>query len=291
MIDIRDAFLSIYKGIEPTLTECGFVPYSDKPFAVGDLPVKEKDGAATLYFANEKNALKLEHRGTKLTLFCANKAEKIEHSEFVKMALLLLDLDHCDDRDLHSIANEIADEISDEFGKKSSASKKKVKIPTPVSRSAAKNGDACYDANTFANRLSVVYPELRDEYKKNLEKYGDFMPEEFFKEKGAPVIINVIKENNPAKMKKLFNLLNDIYEDGTNDIQDIIVVTILGQLNNDQELLANCVDYMCEDMLSPVIQVNKYLAKSKRARTLLENPPKYKPKKKKKSMLSTLENQ
>ena len=49
-------------------------------------------------------------------------------------------------------------------------------------------------------------------------------------------------------MKKLFGLLNEIYEDGTNDIQGLIAVSILGALNNDQELLANCVDFMCKDM-------------------------------------------
>ena len=30
------------------------------------------------------------------------------------------------------------------------------------------------------------------------------------------------------KMRKLFNLLNDIYEDGTNDTQSLVAVTILG---------------------------------------------------------------
>lgn len=289
MIDIQNALKDIYKGMEPTLTECGFKPYSKKPFAVGDLPVEVKDGVATLFFESEKNALKLVHKDNKLTLYCANKGTSVENSEFVKMALSLLDLENAEDKDLRYIANEISEQVTDEFSQKSTA--KKIKLPTPVSKSAAKNGDACYDANTFANRLSVLYPQLRDEYKANIEKYGDFMPEEFFKEKGGPVIVDVIKENNPAKMKKLFNLLNDIYEDGSNEIQDIVAVTVLGQLNNDQELLANCVDYMCEDMLSPVIQVNKYLAKSKKARTLLENPPKYRPKKKKKSMLSTLADQ
>ena len=93
-------------------------------------------------------------------------------------------------------------------------------------------------------------------------------------------------------MRKLFNLLYEIYDDGTNEIQSIIAVTVLGELNNDQDLLANCVDYMSADMISPVVQVNKYLAKSKSARMRLENPPKYKPKKaKKKNMFSTLTNQ
>ena len=107
------------------------------------------------------------------------------------------------------------------------------------------------------------------------------------------MVIRVIKENDPQKMRKLFNLLNEIYDDGTNEIQSIIAVTVLGELNNDQDLLANCVDYMSADMISPVVQVNKYLAKSKSARMRLENPPKYKPKKakKKKNMFSTLTNQ
>ncbi|HZK38880.1 MAG TPA: hypothetical protein VFD23_01860, partial [Clostridia bacterium] len=72
-----------------------------------------------------------------------------------------------------------------------------------------------------------------------------------------------------------------IYEDGTNEIQSLIAVSILGSLGNDQDLLANCVDYMSKDMLSPVIQVNKFLASKsgKGAKMRLENPPPYKPKK------------
>ena len=85
-------------------------------------------------------------------------------------------------------------------------------------------------------------------------------------------------------MKKLFQILNEIYEDGTNDTQSLIAVTILGELDNDQVLLARCVDYMSETMAPPVIEVNKFLAtsKGKKAQEKMENPPPYKPKKKKK---------
>ena len=78
-----------------------------------------------------------------------------------------------------------------------------MKLPTPVSKAAAKSGEACYDANTFANRLSVIYPELRDEYRKNIETYGEFLPEDFFKNHAAPVVIKVIKrETDPQKDEK-----------------------------------------------------------------------------------------
>ena len=82
----------------------------------------------------------------------------------------------------------------------------------------------------------------------------------------------------------MFRILNEIYEDGTNDTQSLIAVTILGELNNDKELLARCVDYMSETMAPPVIEVNKYLAtrKGQKAKAKMKNPPPYKPKKVKK---------
>ena len=76
-----------------------------------------------------------------------------------------------------------------------------------------------------------------------------------------------------------------------NEVQSIIAVTILGSMDNDQEMLAACVDYMSDDMTAPVINVNKFLASKngKGAKMRLENPPRYKPeKKKKKGMMSSL---
>ena len=242
--------------------------------------------------SGDNKALRIEHYDNKIALLWAQK-EGANETDFAKIAHSLLDVETADDKDIKFISDEYAELIEESFGKNGTVDKKKVKLPTPVSKAAAKSGEACYDANTFANRLSVIYPELRDEYRKNIETYGEFLPEDFFKNHAAPVVIKVIKENDPQKMRKLFNLLNEIYDDGTNEIQSIIAVTVLGELNNDQDLLANCVDYMSADMISPVVQVNKYLAKSKSARMRLENPPKYKPKKKKKkkNMFSTLANQ
>lgn len=291
MIDIKTALGTILKGIEPTVTELGFKPVYPENVSSDELPITQTSGRAVMDLAGENKALRIEHYDKKITLLSAENENGVSDADFSQIAHSLLDLDTADEKDLKYLSNEFSELITERFGKNASVAKKKTKLPTPVSKAAAKNGDACYDSNTFANRLSVLYPELREEYKKNIETYGQFLPEEFFKVHGAPVIISVIKENNPQKMKKLFNLLNEIYDDGTNEIQDIIVVTILGQLNNDQELLANCVDYMSPDMTSPVIQVNKYLAKSKSARMRLENPPKYKPKRKKKNVFSTLANQ
>jgi len=98
---------------------------------------------------------------------------------------------------------------------------------------------------------------------------------------------DTIEKNNPAQMKRLFNLLNEVYENGVNDVQSLVCVTVLGCLENDPVLLARCADYMSADLAPVVIRVNSYLASGagKKAKEKLDKPPLYKPKKEKRQGL------
>ena len=111
--------------------------------------------------------------------------------------------------------------------------------------------------------------------------FGEFLADDFFLNYGNAKVRETVQKNNPTQMKKLFNMFNEIYNDGTNQTQSVIVVTILGSLYDDETLLANCVDYM-GDMTLSVIETNKLLRK-KSVRAKLEHPPLYKPKKQKKT--------
>lgn len=284
MADIYAALAEITSGLSETLNECGFAAVIPNGVAKGELPAVTDSGRIIIKYKGENKALKIEHFNDKITLFGANKEGEILESDYSKLSASLLDEESCDAKGIRYIVNEFGETLVETFGTKT-VKPVKSKLPTPVSKAAAKSGAVSYDPNTLGNRFTAVYPELREEYKANCEKYGQFLPEEFFKEHGTPVVLATIKENNSQKMKKLFNLLNDIYEDGTNETQSLIVVSILGQMENNQEMLANCVDYMSDDLMSPVINVNKYLASGagKSARMRLENPPKYKPAKDKKN--------
>ncbi len=94
-------------------------------------------------------------------------------------------------------------------------------------------------------------------------------------------ILQTIRENQPQKMKKLFGILGDVYEDGTNEVQGLIAVTVLGPIRDDPELIQRILPYLTDTMLQPVLAVNTRLAKSKSANLRLAHPPKYKPKKQK----------
>lgn len=230
-------------------------------------------------YNGEKGAVSLECENGKFSIFFGDTSDATDR----KLCSSLFDEDSTDG-DVKYLISEATSSLDEKFAKKAPVAKKSVqKGNQTVSKAAVKNGSS-YDANTLASKICLVFPELRQLYKDNLNTYGEFMGEEFFTKYGTEKIIGAIKQNNPQTMKKLFQILNEIYEDGTSDTQSLIAVTILGQLNNDKILLARCVDYMSETMAPPVIEVNRYLASagSKKARKQLENPPAYKPKKQKK---------
>ncbi len=207
--------------------------------------------------------------------------EKAGDGDFVKVESNLLDLENYEERDLKSLSNEILETVSTSYGKKAKQIVKKA--PQTISKSAAKNGTE-YDPNTLASRISTLYPELKDAYKENFQTYSEFLGEDFFVNHANKYIMDTIRSNDTQTMKKLFKILSDIYENGSNDVQDLVVVTILGEIDNDQTLLDRCHEYITDnDFYDTLVAVNKYLASSagKKAKELMKNPPAYKPPKKK----------
>ena len=284
MADIYTALAAVLRGMEETLKTNGFEAVYPPNVKRGELPAVTEGGRITIDFRGEKGALRIEHFDDKIALLYTDKTgEEVAEADFGQLSLSLLDAKTADEKDTRYIADDFSESLNKRCGIKAKGGASS-KLPAPVSKAAAKSGALSYDANTLGSRFTVLYPELRGAYKENVDKYGEFLAEEFFANGGTAAVIGTIRQNDKLKMKKLFALLNEIYEDGTNEIQGLIAVSILGAMNNDQEMLANCVDFMCKDMLGPVIQVNKYLASSggKGARMRLENPPPYKPKKAKK---------
>ena len=215
--------------------------------------------------------------------------EKVEDGEFAKTESNLLDLESFEERDIKSLCNEITDTVATSHGKKAKQATKKA--PQTISKSAAKNGTA-YDANTLASRIVTLYPELKDAYKENFQKYDEFLGEDFFVNHGNAYIMQTIRSHDSQQLKKLFKILSEIYENGSNDVQDLVVVTILGEIDNDKELLEKCREYITDDdFYETLVAVNKYLASpaGKKAKELMKNPPAYKPPKKKNGgMMSSL---
>ena len=289
MIEKSTILSSIAHGLEQELKTAKFSLYYPKDADRKEFPeISENNSSRVLFSGSENNSVMIEFSGNKVGLFYADSpAGETQKGDYTRLSESLIDTENDDDSAVKYIISDFAETISSKFsnGKKPVAKK----LPHSVSKAAVRNG-AFYDAASFGSRLTSIYPELRDEFKNNINTYGEFLPEDFFKNHGTPYILAIIKAGDPVKLKKLFNLLNEIYDNGTNDVQSLIAVPILGELKNDETLVARCTDYMGDELCVNVIRVNKYLYSSagKSARMRLENPPRYKPKKQRKGLMSSL---
>jgi hypothetical protein len=277
------------KGIEGTINDAGLKVEYPEGVKKPDLPIKTEGNKSIIMYRGDKGRVRIEYENSRLSLFIAKADESdAPDDDMPRASLSLLELESYDERDLKYIFEEYIETLEKNFINKSPLAGKK--LPTPVSRTQAKSGALAYDANTLGSRFTTIYPELRDEYKINLDTYGEFLAEDFFVNHGNKKVIETIRKNDRVQMRKLFNLLNDIYEDGTNDTQSIVAVTILGcSLADNPDLIDIAKEHFSETMNEPVCEIIKYLRKSKSARLRLQNPPLYKPKKeKKKGMMASM---
>lgn len=272
----------LYSNISSAMSQCGFVPdYTEGAKKTG-CPAYERGEAVVMDFSSEKGIARFVFSEDRIHLLFAEKnAPREDDSAFTKDTTYLFILGEYTERDIKSIASEVNDYMTDTFVVKKKTAVKTKNVST-VSRSAAKSGALAYDPITLATKLSGIYPELKELISENIATYGEFLCEEFFVSHANKFVENTIRENNPQKMKRLFNILCEIYEDGTNEVQSLIAVTVLGFIENDPELVQRIMPYLADSMIEPVFAVSKRLQKSKSARMRLENPPKYKPPKAKK---------
>ncbi len=290
MIDITEALQALTTQLSEPLSRAGFSLYYPDGADRRSLPVVEERDTQYVSFAGDGGTLRIEFSGSTIGLYHAEAAPDVaQKGDMARLSLSLFEPETADVRDVKYIADEFAETLDGKFAaaKKPQGGKK---LPSAVSKTAVRNG-AFYDLASFGSRFTALYPEARDAFRANVDKYGEFLPEEFFRTTGNAVVMGVIRQNDPAKMKRLFNLLNEMYDNGVNDVQSLIAVTILGEPLDDEKLLANCVDYMNDELCVNVIRVQKLLHSSagKSAKMRLENPPRYKPKKQKKSnFLSSL---
>ena len=266
-MQLSEAFKIIEKHLESVNTELGFK--------------KSEETETSVTFSGEKGAYRLVHDGENKIMAFECAYENGEEVQFNTISRSLFDLGSVDERDARSTANEVRDELERMFMSRKPVDLDKIKMPKAVSRTKAKNGSVSYDTDSLANRFGVLYPEFKDEIKRNIAAYGEFLPETFFTEHGNAKVLDVIKNGTKAEQKKLFKMLGEVFEDGTNEVQDIIAVTILGEMKNDKDMMAVADEYMTEYMAGPVHEVNKLTGKNNRYTKKLKNPPAYKPKKNK----------
>ena len=291
MIEINEALGQVYKTLNDfcNLNEVEF-RYDKSTMVSAALPVEQKGedyymyidgkaGTAIVVYSAQENKIKLLGSG--------EQNAPIEDCK--QLSLWLLEPSIHDEKDVKSIANDFLETMENNFATAKAKDLSKVKIPKAVSKNQAKSGAANYDAQTLCNRFVMLYPEYKNDLKQNLLDYDELLAADFAEKYIAPKMLEVLEGNDEKEQKKFFSMLNDVYEDGLNEVQDLIAVVIMSRMNNEEKYLAVADKYMSDYMRPTIHHINKLMAGSAgdRYREKMKNPPIYKPKKQKSGGLMT----
>ncbi|MBR5774341.1 MAG: hypothetical protein IKY44_05750, partial [Clostridia bacterium] len=254
----------IEAGLKECLDLAAFVPVvreSGEKLAAEDLIPENENNFKVLEVANEAGAIRvmwnLETKDFGLEFSDDPGADP---DTFSRVSLWRLYEDQSEVKDVKSIINDFDEAIRDRFVKKVAVGANGVKMPIPVSRTEVRNAGASYDINTLASRFATLYPEFKDTVKENIATYGCFLAEEFFSTHAAPKVLEVVSKGTAQEVKKLVGMFNELYDDGSNDVQQIICVTLLGQFSADAQAIEKLDTHMSDSLKKSVHNVNKYLA-------------------------------
>lgn len=267
MIPTKDALQTLIKSVDGTMTAAKFALTSVK---------SPEDTAEPITYAGDYGEVELKFEENAINVNC-----KAEGTDFKTVAQTLFDLsdETWDDKATKSAANVICEAVSKYYGTEcvyAGKTAKTAKESNVVDATAAvekskkskkeKTSDS-YDIITLTNRMENIFQDLKGEMIKNIEKYDIFLPEEYFETLVTPRIVEAMKTNDRPVLKKVFNAFNTFYDEGDNDIQSLIVVSILGMsFANDESLLKNCESLMAETLYDAVIPVITYLKTGKGAK-------------------------
>ncbi len=200
----------ILDEMQPLITEKGFI---------------EEKGV----FSNNEYAFKVEHDSDAklLKLFVAVK-ENDEIKDFQEASAFLFE-DEEDVKDARSAGLDFLDTAKIKFGIKASRFQG-ANIALPKSTSSTP------DVEALTAKILNVYPEFKDAYKNHVSEYGDFLYIEFYKTFVAPKVREVVDSGNKKQIKKIMDLLSEMFNEGDKMVGDVIVGVILtGAANFDKD--------------------------------------------------------
>ena len=103
----------------------------------------------------------------------------------------------------------------------------------------------------FAQKLGEEFPEFRDAYREHLEYYGELLGHVFF---GGETLLGVLEKllkpnEEKEKIRQYMDFVEDMYANGDDDVQNIVGVTILECLGDDEEVLRHAFSYFSEALM------------------------------------------
>ncbi len=157
-----------------------------------------------------------------------------EISEFETISSWLFD-ENQTAKDAAAVGIDFADTLGGKLGVKrvKTAATGEVALPT------TSKGDAV-TITTLTQKLLATFPECKDDYKAFVGEYGKFLHQNFYMTRFVPLIKEMLSDEkkNRKAIKKLFDMLWEIYVEGDTSAVDAVVIIISAVAYNNEKNVA-----------------------------------------------------
>ncbi len=279
MISKKEALATLIKSVDGTMGAAGLALTS---------AASPDDTADAITYSGEYGEVEFTFEENILNIKC-----KAQGQEWKTVASTLFDLEdeEWSDKLTKSAANVACEAVGKYYGteivyagktakgKASTAMTPEIEEFLDKGKKKKKNSDSTitYLPENLASRMEVIFPDIKGKMDENIEKYEMFLPEEYFETYVTPLILDCMKRGDRNTLKKVFKSFNIFYEEGDNDMQSLIAVSILGvNMAKDNSLFEQYESYMDDDLHDAVEPIIKYLkGTGKKKLNAFENPKPY----------------
>lgn len=160
-----------------------------------------------------------------------------------------MDLDEATKHDAEDIVKDFEDSL---------IGKSKIKVQK---NSKKKDNDGNIDSMFLINRFTTIFPELKCEVLKEKEEHQSFRYITFIRENIVPLILLELEQGSKSsKVKKITNLLNDLYKSGNLDVRSTVTIVILNSIES-QKALDTVRKNMSEELQKAMKEARKFKGK------------------------------
>ena len=107
------------------------------------------------------------------------------------------------------------------------------------------------DTKYFAKEFIQIFPDSAPAYHSHLADYGEILGHVFFGDVINQPLSQLLYENtDKALIGKYINFIESMYASDNSDVQNIVDVTILAYLGDDDTVLKHAFNYFSEDLMT-----------------------------------------
>lgn len=212
-------------------------------------------------FANDKVSVKIEYDEARqlYNLSVADIAEgKI--GEYSVASSYLFD-DSQLERDAAGVGIDFVDTLKKKLGVKSKRKSGGTGVDLPV----ANKGDNV-TVTTLTSKLLAVYPSLKDIYKAEVEAKGKYLYLDFMTTYAVPEIRKTLESGNKKTVKKLIDMLLEIFIQGDNATSTAVVALLAAAIGKNEARFRAAVEHMdeCTNLVTSINNMIPLLGKNKK---------------------------